>query len=162
MWNRLASHSYSIFFPMSSIVIPCICILFCYIRIFIFARKAKARVAQGAHDLSGTVKITHGSGKKGRKSNDDFKRSLKLAKGLFASFLLFTICWFEFFCSINFFINNPLKFSYTNRLPYGLVVMIDFEDKFPPAVHAYTMAIAHFNSSLNPVLYAVANPGKHS
>jgi hypothetical protein len=23
-------------------------------------------------------------------------------------------------------------------------------------VHAYTMAIAHFNSSLNPVLYAVA------
>ena len=30
VWDRLASQSYSIFFPMSSIVIPCIIILICY------------------------------------------------------------------------------------------------------------------------------------
>jgi hypothetical protein len=75
-----------------------------------------------------------GDDKSARRSTSDLKKSLKLAKGLFASFLLFTLCW----------------------LPYGLVVMTDFGDNFPPAVHAYSMAIAHFNSSLNPVLYAVA------
>jgi hypothetical protein len=61
-------------------------------------------------------------------------RSLKLAKGLFASFLLLTLCW----------------------LPYGLVVMVDFADTWPNSVITYTMDIAHLNSAMNPVLYALA------
>lgn len=36
--------------------------------------------------------------------------------------------------------------------------MMDYADKYPPSIDAYTMAIAHFNSSLNPVLYALSNP----
>jgi hypothetical protein len=120
IWNRLASQSYSIFFPMSSIVIPCICILFCYIRIFLYANSSKSKIS--AVNTNGVLK------------QRDFKRSLKIAKGLFASFMLFTICW----------------------LPYGLIVMTDHGDNYPPAVHAYSMAFAHLNSSLNPILYAVA------
>jgi hypothetical protein len=69
-----------------------------------------------------------------RTGSSDLRKSLKLAKGLFASFMLFTLCW----------------------LPYGIVVMIDFEDKFPASVITYTMDIAHFNSTLNPILYAFA------
>jgi hypothetical protein len=84
----------------------------------VFATSAKAKVAS----------------KSDQRNQKDLKKSLKLAKGLFTSFMLFTICW----------------------LPYGLVVMIDFGDHFPASVHAYTMAIAHYNSSMNPILYAVA------
>nr|QVK45856.1 G protein-coupled receptor [Proales similis] len=116
VWNRLASQSYSIFFPMSSIIIPCVCIFFCYLKIFMFASKIKNRVA-GSH-------------------KSDLKRSLKIAKGLFASFMLFTVCW----------------------LPYGMIVMLDYADRLPSAVHAFAMLVAHLNSSLNPLLYAIFNP----
>jgi hypothetical protein len=87
-------------------------------RIFIYARNVKNKVASGG----------------GRSNGSDMRKSLKLAKGLFASFMLFTLCW----------------------LPYGIVVMIDYEDNFPATVITYTMGIAHFNSTLNPVLYALA------
>jgi hypothetical protein len=123
IWNRLASQSYSIFFPMSSIVVPCVCILFCYFRIFLYSHNAKTRVSSNAV-----------AGRDVKSKSRDMARSLRIAKGLFASFLLFTICW----------------------LPYGLVVMTDFGDHFPAAVHAYTMALAHLNSSLNPLLYALS------
>jgi hypothetical protein len=69
-----------------------------------------------------------------RSSASDLYMPVKLAKGLFASFILFTICW----------------------LPYGLVVIADFDDNLPGSVITYTMTIAHFNSTLNPVLYAFA------
>jgi hypothetical protein len=63
-------------------------------------------------------------------------KSLRIAKGLFASFMLFTLCW----------------------LPYGVVVISDYHDKFPKAVHMFTMLLAHLNSALNPVLYGCYNP----
>ena len=44
------------------------------------------------------------------------------------------------------------------RLPYGLAVMADFSNKWPKAVHMYTMLFAHMNSALNPLVYAVSNP----
>ncbi len=72
VWNRLASESYSIFFPMSSIVIPCCCIFFFYLRIFFFASSNIGKI---------------------KTSGDSQNKSLRIAKGLFASFLLFTICW---------------------------------------------------------------------
>lgn len=74
VWNRLASHSFSIFFPMSSIIIPCVCILFCYIRIFMFASNSKVSRALPT-------------------KKKEFSRSIRIAKGLFASFLLYSICW---------------------------------------------------------------------
>ena len=71
MWNRLASQSYSIFFPMSSIIIPCLLILFCYTRIGSFVIRSKQRVLKSKR----------------------FRSTLRVTKGLFASFFLFTICW---------------------------------------------------------------------
>ena len=75
VWDRLASQSYSIFFPMSSIVTPCCLILFFYVRIFLFANKNKLKVTTAN---SKTKKLS---------------KSLRVAKGLFASFLLFALCW---------------------------------------------------------------------
>jgi hypothetical protein len=102
---------------MSSIVIPCVCILICYARIFFFAKKSRTRVA--AHS----------------QKKRDMNSSLRLVKSLFASFMLFTVCW----------------------LPYGLIVMLDFADKLPPSAVGFSMTIAHLNSSLNPILYAKFN-----
>ena len=106
---------------MSSIVLPCICIFFCYMKIFFFVHNSKRRISLNQ------IKT----------SNNEYSRSIILAKGLFTSFMIFTICW----------------------LPYGIIVMIDFEDRLPPSAHAFSMAFAHFNSTLNPIFYAMYNPG---
>jgi hypothetical protein len=103
---------------MSSIVIPCVAILFCYIRIFLHSYRSKKKM-----NANGSIAKSHHC------------HSLRLAKGLFAAFLLFTVCW----------------------LPYGLIVKVDFEDKLPRSAVMFTMAIAHLNSSLNPVLYGIFN-----
>ena len=113
VWNRLASLSYSLFFPLSSIIAPSIAILFFYVRIFIYYTSL-AKTQQCANRE---------------------RKSISLAKGLFSSFLLFAICW----------------------LPYGLVTMIDFNDQLPRTVIMFTMAIAHLNSSINPILYSIFN-----
>ena len=115
MWNRLASQSYSIFFPMTSIIAPCCIILFLYIKIFIYAVRVKSKVNTNA---------------------DRYKITLRIAKGLFTSYIIFALCW----------------------LPYGLIVMTDFDNKLPRSAHMYSMLLAHLNSSLNPIVYAISNP----
>ena len=104
IWNRLASQSYSIFFPMSSIVIPCCLILFFYIRIFVFANKNKLKVS-----------ATHSKVK-------DLSKSLKIAKGLFGSFMLFTLCWL-----VNF-------IYFANKYQFFHFHFIDFVSHFSPTV----------------------------
>jgi hypothetical protein len=101
---------------MSSIVVPCICTFFFYLRIYLYANKARIAVNSNV--------------------NNELRSSLGVAKSLFSSFMLFTLCW----------------------LPYGVIVMVDFNDTFPRAAVEYSMTIAHLNSSLNPLLYAFFNP----
>ena len=36
--------------------------------------------------------------------------------------------------------------------------MSDFQDRYSRSVHLFTVLVAHLNSALNPVLYAVSNP----
>ena len=43
-------------------------------------------------------------------------------------------------------------------MPYGVVVMSDFRDILPRTSHMFTMLLAHMNSSMNPILYALTNP----
>lgn len=71
-----------------------------------------------------------------KSKSKELNKSLKIAKGLFASFMLFTLCW----------------------LPYGMIVMTDFQDRLPRSAQEYSMLVAHLNSSLNPLLYAMFNP----
>jgi hypothetical protein len=60
---------------------------------------------------------------------------IKIAKGLFASFLLFVLCW----------------------LPYGLLILIDSNDELPAAAYMYSMTLAHLSPALTPILYALTN-----
>lgn len=112
MWNRQASLSYNWYLSSAYIIAPCLAIFLCYSRIFYFSHKSKNR-----SNSSNTV------------------NSLRLAKGLFVSFILYTICW----------------------LPYGLVLLIDFEDRFPRSVLMFSMTLGHLNSALNPIIYFYFN-----
>lgn len=115
VWNRVASRSYSIFFPMLNIIIPCIIVLILYSRIFIFMPKWLK------YDL---------------KFSQKHVKELLLAKSLFVSFLFFATFW----------------------LPYSLIVLVDFGSMLPQNALMFSMAIAHFNSSLNAIIYALYNP----
>ena len=114
--QRLASQSFSIFFPTIAIFIPCLCIGGCYLRIFLYVKEKKTLALSDS-------------------KNKISKKSVKIAKSLFASFALFAFCW----------------------MPYGLVIASDFRDKYPLIVHAWTTFMAHVNSTLNPVFYVLLN-----
>ena len=79
LWDRRANHGYTLFFPLTTIVIPCCCIMVFYIKIFLFIKNSKKRV----NPNGGTVNI------KSEKKNSQ----IEVAKGLFGAFSLFTLCW---------------------------------------------------------------------
>ena len=112
VWNRLGSQSNAYFTMISYIILPCVIIFLFYMKIFIFTYKSRN------NSMSSSV-----------------SKSIRLAESLFASFMLFAICW----------------------MPYGLVVLIDFQDKLPRSVMMFSMALGHLNSSLNPIFYFVFN-----
>lgn len=119
IWNRLKSHSYSLFYPITSIMIPSTLIFICYLRIFTYARSTSNKVLHMSKELK----------------SRNFSKSFKLAKGLFLSFMLFSICW----------------------LPHAIVVMVDYQDRWPRPVHMFSLVLAHFNSSLNPIFFALSS-----
>ena len=112
IWDRLASRSYGMTFVISCIIFPCAAIFYFYFQIFFFAWKSKGKTKQM-----------------------NLGQSVRIAKGLFASFMMFALCW----------------------VPYGFIVMTDFEDKLPRSAIMFTMTIAHLNSALNPILYWIFN-----
>jgi hypothetical protein len=67
----------------------------------------------------------------------ELSKSIRLAQGLFCAFTFFIVCW----------------------VPYGIVVIADFKDQLPAAVHMFAIELAHFNSALNPVFYAIFSSG---
>lgn len=97
-------------------VLPAFCICFLYMNIFMVTLNAKFNL----HD---------------KKKLKQLKKSLRVSKGLFLAFLIFTIC----------------------VLPYAIVMMTDFESKFPRWVHMFLFLLARLNSSLNPILYGFTN-----
>lgn len=44
------------------------------------------------------------------------------------------------------------------RVPYGLVVALDFDNVVPMSYHALVTLMAHVNSGMNPILYITLNP----
>ena len=43
-------------------------------------------------------------------------------------------------------------------MPYGVVIVIGFDDRLSMSIHAFVTLMAHINSALNPVLYCTINP----
>ena len=88
LWDRRADHGYTLFFPITSIVIPCGIVAVCYFKIFRFVIKSKNRVAANG----------------GKKT--DLSQSIKIAKGLFGSFALFTLCWLVYLFDVRLLLNQ--------------------------------------------------------
>ena len=94
-------------------MLPCGAIFLCYMKIFIFAYKSKNKSKSSSLD-----------------------QSIRLAKGLFGSFMLYVIC----------------------MIPMGVTFLIDFFfNNLPMSTIMYSQMLSHLNSSLNPILYAVYN-----
>ena len=72
---------------------------------------------------------------KNRSLSLGLNRSIHLAKTFFASFMVYSICW----------------------MPFGIVLLLDFDSKLPKSVVVYSIALAILNSSLNPIIYAICN-----
>jgi hypothetical protein len=64
------------------------------------------------------------------------KTSYKFSVGLFASLILFT----------------------STLIPYSIMLIVDYADKFHRVFHAYGLVLMRINSCLNPVLYYFTNP----
>ncbi|CAF0949702.1 unnamed protein product [Brachionus calyciflorus] len=75
MTDRTQSQEFGFFYIFCYVSVPCLCILICYIKIFVFVRK-----------YSGKVKM----------NGTNHKRNIQLAKSLFASFITYFICWIPF------------------------------------------------------------------
>lgn len=69
------------------------------------------------------------------KQKKERQDSIKLARTLFIIFVVFTICW----------------------TPYAFMVVLDVNDTFAMELHAFSILLAHTNSSINCVLYGVFN-----
>ena len=113
IWNRKSNLSYKLYLTIINIVIPFLGIIFCYSRIYVFSNKSK-----------------------NRSNSSSVNSSIRLAKSLFASFMLYMICW----------------------SPIGLVLLVDLDDFVSSAsLVMFPVALAFLNSSLNPIIYAVFN-----
>lgn len=97
VWNRLANHGYSIFFPVTvsiyltknywnfnkkyfkTIILPSCMVFYFYMKIFLFVRQSKSRISPNSIIVKNSL--------------IENKQSIKVAKGLFLSFMLFVSCW---------------------------------------------------------------------
>ena len=69
------------------------------------------------------------------RTTSDNSRSVRLARTLFCIFVVFLICW----------------------MPNTLFVLIDYKDELPVRAYAFSITIAHINSSINFILYGVTH-----
>jgi hypothetical protein len=72
---------------------------------------------------------------KKKSKSSSVNRSIHLAKTFFVSFMVYTICW----------------------MPFGFIVVFDFDNKLPRSVVMYSTALGIINSSLNPIIFVVFN-----
>ena len=72
---------------------------------------------------------------KKKSKSSSVNRSIHLAKTFFVSFMVYTICW----------------------MPFGFIVVFDFDNKLPRNVVMYSVALGILNSSLNPIIFVVFN-----
>ena len=68
-------------------------------------------------------------------SKSSSNKSMQLVRVLFLIFFTFVICW----------------------APYAIILLVDYRDNFSVLVHSVIVIIAHFNSSLNPLIYGFTN-----
>ena len=84
VWDRTADYSYTLFFCIVAIATPIALISICYLKIFLYVRASKKRVAKLLQFNSNLVD---------KPTVKRMKESMKLARTLFAIFVAFALCW---------------------------------------------------------------------
>ncbi|OWA51757.1 putative Melatonin receptor type 1A [Hypsibius exemplaris] len=141
----MVTHTYGIFYIMTGVIIPLVGVLFGYTAIFLKVRSVKMQIRQHQKSLATkttTTETTTGVNdaaaevKKKRPQKPGFTvDDVKLAKTLFAAFLVFLICW----------------------LPFALFVLAHEPDAIPRWIYVIAIIMAHGNSAVNPILYGMTN-----
>ena len=124
VWDRTSHLSYTLFFVICIVLTPVIIISFSFIGIYRHVTNSKKRLA--------AFNEKNGAKKDGGKEE---KSSRKLARTLFAIFMLFVACW----------------------MPYSVLMVVDFGDTAPHEIYLFAVQLAHLHSSLNFVMYAITN-----
>ena len=132
VWDRTADLSYSMFFSIAGVAFPVILISICYLKIYIFFKKNKNKIATIQNSVS-NAQQSHWSAV--AKKKKESKESIRLARTLFVIFVVFVVCW----------------------TPYAVIVSVDHKDQLHQSYHIFSILLAHTNSSLNSVLYGLTN-----
>ncbi|OWA51756.1 putative G-protein coupled receptor moody [Hypsibius exemplaris] len=160
----IVTHTYGIFYIMTGVIIPLVGVLFGYTAIFMKVHSVKKQIRNhqqsllvgnkrvsipttpgGAVVVAGTateegapngVADTATEKPKKRPQKPGFTvDDVKLAKTLFAAFLIFLICW----------------------LPFAIFVVSHDPDEIPRWLYVIAIIMAHGNSAVNPILYGLTN-----
>ena len=95
-----------------------------------------ALIYRFVRNASMTMKLLQsGAGVIGMKVHNIEKRAKELTRTVFICFVVFVLCW----------------------TPYALVVVLDHKDVYSIEVHLYVLLLAHFNSSINWIVYGTSN-----
>jgi hypothetical protein len=131
IWDRTHSFSYTVFYTSVAVFGPLVIISFSYVRIYRHVTLVKKRIGLQQQQGGG------GDGKALSQPNKEKLRNdaIRLAKTLFIIFIVFAVCW----------------------MPYSILVLVDYEDKFPHEVHLYALLMAHLHATADPIVYGITN-----
>ena len=126
IWDRTADYSYTLFISIAGIGAPIVLIAICYLKIFLYVHASKKRLSQSKYVCVNLI------------DSQSMKRmgeSMRLARTLFAIFVVFTCCW----------------------TPYAIIILGDRYDVWPAETHLFSVLFAHSSSSINWILYGLTN-----
>ncbi|XP_055350380.1 melatonin receptor type 1B-B-like [Paramacrobiotus metropolitanus] len=156
----IVTHSYAIFYIIMGVVVPLVGVLYGYTSIFLKVRSVKTQLRQhqsavlgngaahpaAAGEQRGSLPLepladekghaaTNGKSMRRPKRPGFTQDDVKLAKTLFAAFLVFLICW----------------------LLFALFVLAHQPEPVPGWLYVLAIVMAHGNSAVNPILYGMTN-----
>ena len=137
-WSRTHSLSYTIFFSTCVIFTPVSIILISYIKIFLFFRASKQRVA-----------ASKGLQKQGSSKKDD--AAIKLARSLFIIFSIFAVCWtpYAILALVDY------KYNFRHEVMLFTVAFGHMHSTLNPIVYGLTNR--HFRAAYARILTKVCN-----
>ncbi|XP_006814308.1 melatonin receptor type 1B-B-like [Saccoglossus kowalevskii] len=131
-FDRTANYNWITLFVCTGVVFPGLVVIICYINIVRFVRSHSRKIQDHREQEPGCYKDGPSRNMGHAKLSKQQKQLLKM---VFAIFAVFILCW----------------------VPYGIVVLIDFQDRLSQTVHIIVWVIAHASTALDPIIYAVTN-----
>ncbi|XP_070557380.1 melatonin receptor type 1B-B-like [Ptychodera flava] len=132
-YDRSANYGWILLFISTAVVVPGVVVICCYVNIIAYVRSHSMRVNPQHHGQDPSRRLNSIS--RGFKPLKISRRQMQLLKMTFAIFTVFLLCW----------------------LPYGVVVLVDFEDRLSQTVHVVVWVIAHASTAVDSIIYGVTS-----